>query len=215
MTQNLSMLIARVVSGEPGAIEVLKDLLLEAGAPEHAAVSFISAVGMGPELTDPYFGAEMERAMRGPTPASARGPSPLLSDIVRPFCYYDTVPVAPAGRTYAFRDYNRRDGQQKSNTEANFTQPKRLPSYCSMQLRRVSVDVPAGVEGMLWLDVNRRPVLQLPLSELRLRDRFGYPVLCDFNDRDDIRAWFDFEPTSAEGFVKLKLHGLLKEPLGR
>ena len=201
--KNLSALVRGLLDGDAACAPVLLDLLLEHGTPQHAATAFINAVGLGEELTDPYHSSRLPKF----APSQVR----LLADSIKPFVLYDTVLVR-SGRWRAFVEFQHRTGELKTEAEANFTQSMRLPSYCSMALRRVSVEGAEQVEGHLQLQINRYDVLTLPLSDLAKRGVFGFPVFAEFTDRDDIRAWFDFH-ADGPGGVKLKLHGLLRSPI--
>lgn len=197
----LSDLLTRVREGAPGAVEVLADHLLEQGVPRHLTTELVHGLLLGEVQTSAGGGS------------AARHPYPFAR--VRPFVYYDTVEVVPPYRTF-FRDL----GVVKAH-ETNCVSPQRLPLNTAMKLRRVSLQLhdPAqrllgGIEGNVELFINQQELLVMPVADLLAHGPWGYPVLHDVNDGDDIRAriWLNTEVPLTR--LRLSLHGWLREPLG-
>lgn len=193
---------------------VLNDYLLQVGVPEAVAKDFLH--GLALHRNEDVTNEGSTRASRAV--GEILGRNPVLIDTLRPFVYYDTVDLVP-GRVTPFRGFTFTGGIQKTLAETNMTQPLRLPSYCSLSLRRVSVTlVTTGFDlsrSVLRLDVNRRPIIEAPLQQFL--SPFGVMTIEQWNDRDDILCSIDThgEPQGPYPRVRVNLHGWLKEPLGR
>ena len=150
----LANLIAHAKKRREGAADVLRDYLLSHGMPEDAAFRMVEALGW----------PEGIRARR----------------------HYDTVAIAwgsaAAGSSYEFfRDLNWLDGRKKVVSASNFASPYRLPAGDRFWLERVRVDISAWTDGLrraasVFLRVNRRPILEVPLRVLFDAGRAGVPV---------------------------------------
>lgn len=206
MPESLGVLVQRFKDGDASCAPVLRDLLLETGAPEHAVTAFINGIGLGPELMEPYAQSTNWR-----TP----GVNHNFEDELVPFIYFDTIPLRQ-GRYRFFAEFQRPNGSMKGPSECNFTSYRRLPSYTSLRLSRISFESTHLVDGVLQLSINQKLNLELPFNDLLKRGVFGFPCFYDFTDRDDINAWVDIEnvhESQLSGSIRLKLHGLLKRPV--
>lgn len=195
----LSDLLTRVREGALGSVEVLCDYLLEQGVPRHLTTELVHGLLLGEVQTS--------------TGSSSGQPHPFT--VVRPFAYYDTVEVVPPYRMF-FHDL----GIVKAH-ETNCVSPRRLPLNTAMKLRRVSLSLTTPdtlmrnlIEGSVELSINRQELLVMPVGGLLAFGPWGYPVLHDVSDGDDIRArvWLNTEAPHAR--LRLSLHGWLREPLG-
>lgn len=201
----MAQLLTAIQEGVPGSLEVFRDWCIDVGMPEHLISGFVHEALLGPEPKVP----EERRTGRGPWTVPVKA--------VRPYVFYDTVDIerhpSPTGYRYAFF----RDISDKYEDKTNCMTPCRIRIGDRLHVRRITATGPGIEGGAVSFMLNRRPVLDIPLSELLLRGAVGYPVDVLIADNDDIRLNVtDARVSGATASVPLRimLHGWLKEPIG-
>lgn len=192
--------------GQPGAADVLRDLMFEAGVPDHAISDLFYGLLLGPseEVTMPT--APMRRELSNAHPFRT----------VRPYRLYDTCEAHEThGRVPFFRDliYTPLGKHIKTETDTNCFTPRRLDGGTALKLRRLSAVALSGTpDGVLQFMVNNALQLQLPVEDIIEAGHFGVPLLGELSDRDDIRVtWYGMKQVPAR--LRVSLHGWLFEPV--
>lgn len=205
----LQALMADVLAGKLNSDVVLVDLLQQYGASRETALDFIHGLRLGSEL---------ESTLRDSVSITASTPIAARLINVRPFTLYDTEEGGEAGSDFRyFRNFGftrgARNGEMKMRDEANFTQPQRLPTNSGMKLRRLSALSSVGAESAasVQLQLNRRDIWEGPLVDLLTP--LGVPVRAECSDRDDINMRITWTQDGRGHFVRLNLHGWLKESI--
>lgn len=233
----LQALMADVLAGKSGSDVVLVDLLQQYGASRETALDFIHGLRLGSELESTLRDSV---SITASTPIAARlinvRPFTLYDteeggEAGSDFRYF---------RNFGFIR-GARNGEMKMRDEANFTQPLRLPSNSGMKLRRLSATrashtrrqetqwlPPAPGSAISWaatsplvevlppaasvqLQLNRRDIWEGPLVDLLTP--LGVPVRAECSDRDDINMRITWTQDGRGHFVRLNLHGWLKESI--